>query len=547
MRRLIAVTAAIGLGVTGLATAGTASAGTTTKVTTASSNTVPVTPSSVNWGTCADPRLASRGAVCGLLDVPLDYSKPNGTKIQLALSMLRHTTPDSQYQGIMLVNPGGPGGSGEIYSVFRDFIPNGAGQSYDWIGFDPRGVGSSVPSLSCIPDYFQGPRPNYTPVNHAVEKAWLDRSAAYATACGQNGGDLLDHVTTVDSAKDMNSIREAMGQQQLNYLGFSYGTYLGSVFGTLFPNRLRRAVFDSTVDPTRVFYQANLDQDIAFEKNIKIWFGWVAKYDSVYHLGTTEAAVQKLWYNTQQKLFKDPAGGVVGGDEWADIFLYAGYYQQTWLDLGDAFSAYVNNHDVARIVGEYEDAEGVGDDNGFAMYLATQCTDAPWPQNYAKIKRDNLRVAKNHPFFTWGNAWFNGPCLGWPGDARQSAVKVDGSKVKSVLMVDETLDAATPYGGSLEVRKLFPGASLIALPGGTSHANSLNGDACLDDQIASYLADGTLPPRKPGNRADTTCQPLPVPDPTEAAAAQAQAQPQAKATTTGALTRQSLDLPLMRP
>jgi pimeloyl-ACP methyl ester carboxylesterase len=544
MKRLIAVTAAVGLGLTGLATAGTASAGATARPTAATtSNTVPVTPSSVNWGTCSSTTLQRFGAVCGMLDVPLDYSRPNGTKIQLALSMVRHTVPDSQYQGIMLVNPGGPGGSGLIYSVFQTFIPNNAGAAYDWIGFDPRGVGSSVPSLSCIPDYFQGPRPNYTPVNKAVEKAWLDRSAAYATACGQNGGALLDHLTTVDSAKDMNSIRSAMGQQQINYLGFSYGTYLGSVFGTMFPNRLRRAVFDSTVDPNRVFYKSNLDQDVAFEKNIQIWFAWVAKYNSVYHLGNTGAKVEKLWYKTMNDLYKNPAGGVVGGAEWNDIFLYAGYYQQTWLDLGDAFSAYVNNHDVARIVSEYEDAEGVGNDNGFAMYLATQCTDAPWPQNYAKIKRDNERVAKNHPFETWGNAWFNGPCLGWPGDARQSAVKVDGSQVKSLLMVDETLDAATPYAGSLVVRKLFPGASLIALPGGTSHANSLNGDACLDDQIAAYMADGTLPPRKSGNRADTTCQPLPVPDPTAAAA---QAQAQAK-TATGAVSRESLSLPLIRP
>jgi hypothetical protein len=92
------------------------------------------------------------------------------------------------------------------------------------------------------------------------------------------------------------------------------------------------------------------------------------------------------------------------------------------------------------------------------------------------------------------------------------------------LLIDETLDAATPYTGSLEVRKRFPHASLIALPGGTSHANSLFGDACLDDQIAAYLADGTRPPRRPGNGADATYAPLPVPDPTASAAASAQAQ-----------------------
>jgi pimeloyl-ACP methyl ester carboxylesterase len=541
MKRLIAVTAAIGLGVTGLATAGTASAGTTARPSAATTAAVPVTPSSIAWGTCDNPGLTAAGGVCGTLQVPLDYHHPGGTKISLALSMVRHTTPDSKYQGIMLVNPGGPGGSGLTLSVLGQYVPKGAGDSYDWIGWDPRGVGSSTPSLHCDPNYFQGPRPNYTPSTAALTDFWLAKSKAYAEACGADGGALLDHVTTVDSAKDMESIRKAMGQSRINYFGFSYGTYLGSVYGTLFPERLRRAVFDSTVNPTRVWYAANLDQDIAFEKNMKIWFAWVAKYDSVYHLGKTEAKVEKLWYQTKSDLYTNPAGGVVGGSEWTDIFLYAGYYQQTWLDLGDAFSAWVNNHDVARIVGEYEGAEGLGDDNGYAMYDATQCSDVQWPQSFAKWRKDNNRVAKIAPFETWANAWYNAPCLYWPGQVH-TPVKVDGSKVKSVLMIDETLDAATPYSGSLVVRKLFPGASLIALPGGTSHANSLYGDACEDNQIAAYLAHGTLPDRKPGNRADTTCRPLPVPDPTAAAAAA-----QAKSASTATITRDSLQQLIGRP
>lgn len=521
MKRTIAVVAAVAIAAGALVTAGSADAAPSAARTTATAaaRSVPVTPSSIDWGPCDDPTLQEVGAVCGMLAVPLDYAKPHGRRIHLAVSMVRHTVPDSQYQGIMLVNPGGPGGSGLVLSFLGEFVPNGAGDYYDWIGFDPRGVGASTPSLSCIPDYNQGPRPNYTPVNQHVERAWLKRSAAYGKACERDGGALLNHVTTADSARDMNSIRIAMGQQKLNYFGFSYGTYLGSVFGTMFPNRLRRAVFDSTVDPTHAWYQANLDQDVAFERNIKVWFAWVAKYDSVYHLGKTEAKVEALYYKTQSQLFKHPAGGVVGGDEWADILLGAGYFQATWLDLGDLFSAWVNNHDTARLVEEYEATESIGDDNNYAMYLATECSDAPWPQNYAKIKRDNLAVARNHPFVTWANAWFNGPCLGWPGEARKAAVKVDGSAVQSLLMIDEKLDAATPYSGSLVVRKLFPNASLIALPGGTSHANSLFGDACEDDQIAAYLADGTLPARRPGNRADAYCAPLPVPDPTAAAAA----------------------------
>ncbi|MCW2621921.1 MAG: peptidase, partial [Frankiales bacterium] len=126
---------------------------------------------------------------------------------------------------------------------------------------------------------------------------------------------------------------------------------------------------------------------------------------------------------------------------------------------------------------------------------------------------DNVRVARVAPFETWANAMYNLPCAFWPGRTH-TPVRVDGSKVASVLMIDETLDAATPYAGSLKVRSLYPGASLIALPGGTSHANSLYGLACLDDQIGAYLRDGTLPTRKAGDQADATCAPLPVPDPT---------------------------------
>ncbi len=108
------------------------------------------------------------------------------------------------------------------------------------------------------------------------------------------------------------------------------------------------------------------------------------------------------------------------------------------------------------------------------------------------------------PYETWSNAWFNEPCQFWAAPAH-TPIRIDGSKVTSALLIDETLDAATPYSGSLEVRRLFPTSSLIALPGGSSRANLLYGDACLDDQIAAYLATGTLPHRKAGDGADTTC------------------------------------------
>jgi hypothetical protein len=144
-----------------------------------------------------------------------------------------------------------------------------------------------------------------------------------------------------------------------------------------------------------------------------------------------------------------------------------------------------------------------------------QCTDVQWPQSWNQWERDNWRTFLRAPFETWGNAWFNAPCLYWPGKA-QKPVKVDGSKVKSVLFVGTTLDAATPFEGSLEARRRFPHGSLLAEVGQTTHANSLNGNACIDDTIADYLATGKLPQRKSGDRPDKSCDALPQPDPTAA-------------------------------
>jgi pimeloyl-ACP methyl ester carboxylesterase len=479
---------------------------------------VPVrTAAGIAWAACTSPGLMRAHAQCGFLAVPLDHRDPSGPTIQLAVSRVRHTVPESRYQGVMLVNPGGPGGSGLGLSPLGTLVPGHVGDSYDWIGFDPRGVGSSVPALSCRPDYFQGPRPPYVPSTAALLRVWLDRSASYAAGCAtSDAARLLPHMTTVDSVRDMDLLRAALGARQLNFYGFSYGTYLGQVYSTLFPARVRRMVLDSNVDARDVWYRANLRQDVAFERNIRIWFGWLARHDGVYHLGSTEAAVRTVFYREESALRQHPAGGVVGPDEWVDTFLGAGYYQPTWTHLAAVFAGWVDDRDATTLVAAYQSADSPGDDNGYAVYLAVQCTDVQSPQRWSTWARDNWRIHRIAPFATWGNAWFNAPCLYWPAPAKRP-VRVDGHHVPA-LLVDETLDAATPYEGSLQTRRLFPASRLLAIPGGTTHAGSLGGNACVDDTIAAYLATGQLPPRRRGDRADAYCAPLPQPEPARSSA-----------------------------
>ncbi len=333
MNRIAALVVTIGLGLVGLTTAPGATAAPAHH---GHSPHAGYTPPPIAWASCD---IFGFAAQCGMLTVPLDYQHPSGTKIQLAVSRVVHTVPDSQYQGVMLVNPGGPGGSGFIYSILGGFVPNNAGAAYDWIGFDPRGVGSSTPSLSCDGNYTDYGRPDYIPFKDSTERAWLDKTSQYADDCEAAGGALLDHVKTTDTAADMESLRKALGRQRINFYGFSYGTYLAQVYATLYPDRVRRMVLDSNVDPRRVWYDANLDQDFAFQKTFDVYFGWLAKYDSVYDLGTTARAVKRV-YNTQLRaLAVNPADGVFGPDELTDVFTGPAYYVYGWTDVAEAFSA----------------------------------------------------------------------------------------------------------------------------------------------------------------------------------------------------------------
>ena len=470
------------------------------------------TPAPVEWGPCASEQLAARGVECSFVEVPLDYAEPDGTRIRIAVSRVVHTVPEEQYQGVTLVNPGGPGGSGLGLALLGGAVPNGVGASYDWIGFDPRGVGSSEPALSCIPDYAGFDRPDYRP-EAGTEQVWLERSKAYADACAENGGELLDHLKSVDTVYDMESIRKALGQEQINYYGFSYGTYLGQVYGTLFPDRFRRVVMDGVVDVRTIWYQANLNQDVAFERDIQAFFDWVAKYDSVYGLGTSGDDVEWLYYSEQDALRAQPAAGKVGPAEWNDLFLAAGYNVLAYTGVAETFSDWVQTRDADALVAAYEGSADTTDDNGYAVYLAVQCTDVQWPQNYDKVRRDDTRVDRRAPFETWANAWFNGPCNFWPARAG-TPVRVDGRGVESALLISETFDGATPFAGALQARRLFPNSVLVEGVGGFTHSSSLSGVACTDDIVAEYLATGALPERRRGNRSDVQCEPLAQPDPT---------------------------------
>ncbi|MFF2653318.1 alpha/beta hydrolase [Streptomyces sp. NPDC058045] len=485
---------------------------TATAAGTATPGSTSTRPAALNWKKCATedyPRLE-----CASLKVPLDHSRPHGRQITLALSRVPHTAATSQ--GPLLVNPGGPGGSGLGLAGFvASALPKAIAAQYDVIGFDPRGVGKSRPALDCVPGNFDPVRPPSVPHSAAVERANVKRAKDFAEACGRKYPDLLPHMDTLSAVRDMDAIRTALRAPKVNYFGYSYGTYLGAVYAKLFPKRVHRMVLDSIVDPTGVWYEDNIQQDYAFDARQQAFAAWVAKHDSTYHLGTDPARIEARWYAMRRAVTREPAGGKVGGAELEDTFIPGGYNNGYWPQLAQAFAAFVNDKDSKPLVKAYEDlgAQGASDDNGYSVYTAVQCRDAAWPRDFGTWRRDTWRVYDKAPMMAWNNAWYNAPCAFWPKKGL-TPPDVRNKSLPPVLLFQATDDAATPYEGGVTVHRKLRGSSLVVERGGGNHGITLSGNDCLDGYLAAYLKSGRVP--RGSGSVDAVCHKVPDPEPTRA-------------------------------
>jgi pimeloyl-ACP methyl ester carboxylesterase len=471
------------------------------------------THSTLHWHACSG-QLAEDGVPdCTMLSVPLNYADPGGRHISLALDMIPAAAPQSRQQGVMLVNPGGPGGSGlSLAPAVAQGLNSSVTADYDIVGFDPRGVGSSVPELSCEPDFFSGVRPNYIPANATAEQVLVNRAKTYANDCEQKFGWLLPYMTTADVARDMDSIRAAFGVSKINYYAFSYGTYIGQVYATLFPSRVRRMVLDSTVDPTGVWYTDNVDQDYAFQGRIAAFFAWVAKYDSSYHLGSTAAQVQAAYQRARNQLQAHPVDGTIGADDLDDTYLEGGYLDELWPGLAQALSEYLNDGQSSDLVNQYQ-GNGTQSENEFAVYNAVQCSDVNWPRNWSYWTSDTEMIYKTAPFQAWDNAWFNASCAFWPIKGPSKPMQIKGAGLPGILMLQGTLDPATPYAGAQAAHKLLPSARMVVVEGGGNHGQSLEqpSNTCVQGYLNSYLATGALP--EASGLVNATCPAVPDPTP----------------------------------
>ncbi|MER6190073.1 alpha/beta hydrolase [Streptomyces cyaneofuscatus] len=467
----------------------------------------------ISFGACPEEEMLPDTLKCGTVSVPLDYARPDGRTIDLTVSRTLATGPAAGRQGSFVYNPGGPGASSITFPLMGEMSEwKEVAEAYDMVGYAPRGVGASAP-LSCQNPAAFAKSPTASPAHPtaAYKEQRIAQARAYARGCEKHAGEDLRHYTSLNNARDLEVLRAALGDERLTFMGASYGTYLGSLYATLFPSRVRRMVFDSAVDPDpeQIWYRSNLDQSLAFESRWEDFRRWVAKHDDVYGLGPTPEAVQRHYDDVRTALATEPAGGKVGPGQFHAAFREAAYYDDYWAMRATALSEYVRGNPEPLVTQMSPRAITAKDDeNARAVYTAIECNDAPWPEEWEVWDRDHTDLARIAPFQTWDNAFTNLPCAFWPAPRQQPLdVSTGWGELPPVLILAAERDAATPYKGALELQRRLRGAVLVTERDAGTHGVGGAGNTCVDEHLRRYLLTGATPD------GDAECAPRAEPNP----------------------------------
>jgi pimeloyl-ACP methyl ester carboxylesterase len=437
------------------------------------------------------------GAQCGEVAVPLDYRRPQGRTITVAMSRLP-ATDSARRIGAMVLNDGGPGGPSLGMPVRLRAAMKEVGGRYDLIGMDPRFVGRSTP-LDCewsVGTWLMSAGSSRRSFNGGVAFA-----ADLARRCTTNAGDLLPYVTTRNTARDMDRIRVALGEEKISYLGYSYGSYLGSVYLQMFPGRADRVVLDGPMDPDLFGPQWLRPAGPANEAALRSWAEWAAARDAKYHLGTKAAEVMarvaqiyevaaRRGLKVGDYLLDDRSVpwllfGVLGNDREPARLM------QTDLitTLSRATSGPVEpSMDVARLLDI-----SFSDDMAAASsaQLAITCGDRAAPRAVNTYWQDIRAHRKSEPFF--GGLIRNvSPCAFWPNQPQEAPTQVRNAI--PALLVAADGDPRTTYPQALNLHRLLSGSRLVTVQNAQAHGMfGEYGNECTDHHVIDYLATGVLP------------------------------------------------------
>ncbi len=454
------------------------------------------------WQQCAD----FPDYECATARVPLDYDDPDGPKTRIALARVPASDPARRI-GTLFLNPGGPGGSGLdlIFGGYGDYMARRLKGRFDIVGFDPRGVGSSEPlhcfrSESAFYDWWIFP---YLPYERAQERPFFHDLSALADHCFSRGERIIRHMSTADVVRDLDLLRRAVGDRGLNFVGWSYGSYIGNTYANLFPNRVRALVIDGVLDPElwasgRHIKLDRISTAAEFEEFLRLCD------EAGCPLSGRRGASERYWsldralreqplvlddgsLYSYDYLVADAADAMYEPEYWPD---YAEFFASLLEATRGDFAAAARARGLRETLRERMHPDRASYPNDFDAYYANQCADTQYPRSFERF-REVARFAEAGSIFGAYWWWQNAGCAHWPVAPDRFAGPWTAHTSSPVLVVGNYFDGITDYAGAVASSRFLRNSRLLTYAGWghTAYGRS----ACVTGYVDAYLLRGALP------------------------------------------------------
>ncbi len=456
----------------------------------------------LTWKKCEDT------FQCATAKAPMDWKNPSNDEIEIALI---RATSSKKPMGSILVNPGGPGGSG--FDFVRDSldyaVDSNLSSNYDIVGFDPRGVNKSS-AVSCYDkpsemDAFLFDIP--ADAGPMGSDSWLDAGEAaskkFGEACLEHTGKLLGFVDTVSAARDLDLLRAVLGDKKLNYLGYSYGTFLGATYADLYPKNTGRLVLDGAIDPSTTDYEVTETQAVGFENALRTYIADCQTGATCPFTGTVDASMTKV-HDLLERLDASPLrasdGRLLGSSAMFTAMIFPLYSQSNWPYLTDVFAdVFAGEADYAfQIADAYygRSANGTYADNSTEAFVAINCLDYMSTSTRETLDAEAAALAAAAPVFGPQMSYGGTSCDTWPFEATRVREPIAAKGSAPILVVGTTGDPATPYKWAQNLASQLENGHLVTY-NGEGHTAYNKSNSCVDNAVDDFFLKGTVPTEDP--------------------------------------------------
>lgn len=459
-----------------------------------SADLLPFYSQELTWEACG-----GAGFDCTTVTAPLDWENPSDGEIEL--SVVRHQAEQTP-MGSLLTNPGGPGASG--VELIRDSLSFAVGtdliENYDVIGFDPRGVGEST-AVRCFDaadmDAYLYDIPTSPRGSAEWEAELTEKNAAFAEACDANSNGILPFITTVNSARDMDLIRAVLGDSQLNYLGYSYGTFLGATYANLYPEKAGRLVLDGAIDPSIPGLDVGATQALGFESALRAYMQDCLDSGDCPFNGSVDDAMADLGAllaSVDRTPLENGDGRMLGADSLMTAIIVTLYSQDSWSYLTQGLDqALQGDPTTAFVLADLYNGREAGAyiDNSTEAFRAYNCMDYPVENDPDAEAATIKKIEEGAPTIA---PYWSGPdsCEVWPYPPTGTRGEITAEGAGPILVVGTTNDPATPYEWSEALAEQLDEGVLITRVG-EGHTGYNKGNSCVDNAVDAFFLDDVVP------------------------------------------------------